>query len=52
MHEAVRVQCEQYTDLGDNEIRRLLMRMVEVGDLVLAVLTLATWRLGGYSRVS
>ncbi len=41
-------QCDRYTGVGDNETRRFLMRMVETGDLVLAVLTpryLATWGL-------
>ena len=41
-------QWDRYTGGSDTEARRLLMSMVETGDLILAVLTpryLATWGL-------
>ena len=48
LHEIMQAQCDRYTGIGDNETRRFLMRMVEAGELVLAVLApryLATWGL-------
>ena len=48
LREVVKIQCDRYAGIGDNETRRFMMSMVEAGELVLAVLApryLATWGL-------